>query len=138
MWSWLYNTNVKSVWISNYNHKIIITLIKIFFLMLAPEYYSIMYHYHTRAKCLTYIGMMWNNILSSFFNVHTTWSRTIWMIKSTWLGHVAHMAELTNAHRILVGKCEGRRSFDNIKVYIKEISFEHMDWINLAYDMIQW
>jgi hypothetical protein len=53
------------------------------------------------------------------------------MIKSRrmrWAGHVARMGETRNAHRILVGKPEGKRQLgrprcrwvDNIKMVLKE------------------
>jgi hypothetical protein len=70
------------------------------------------------------------------------------MIKSRrmrWAGHVARMAE-TNAYRILVGKPEGkrprgratRRWMDNIKMNLREIGWDGMDWIELAQDRDQW
>jgi hypothetical protein len=54
-------------------------------------------------------------------------------------GHVARMGEKRNAYRILVEKPEGKRSLgrpkrrwvDNIKIYLREIRWDGMDWINL-------
>jgi hypothetical protein len=51
-----------------------------------------------------------------------------------------------NAYRILVGKPEGerplerprRRWMDNIKMDLREIGWDSMDWINLAQEMDQW
>jgi hypothetical protein len=48
--------------------------------------------------------------------------------------------ETRNAYRILVGKPEGRRSLgrprrrwvDNIKMDLREIGWDDMDWIDLA------
>jgi hypothetical protein len=71
------------------------------------------------------------------------------MIKSRrmrWAGHVARMGEKTNAYRILVGKPEGkrllgtprRRWVDNIKMDLREIGWNGMDWIDLAQDRDQW
>jgi hypothetical protein len=47
--------------------------------------------------------------------------------------------EKRNAYRILVGKAEGkralggpRRSFDNIKIYLRGIRRGCMEWIGLA------
>jgi hypothetical protein len=65
------------------------------------------------------------------------------MIKSRrmrWGGHVARMGETMNAYRILVGKPEGkiplgrprRRWMDNIKMDLREIGWNGMDWIKLA------
>jgi hypothetical protein len=56
------------------------------------------------------------------------------------------MAEKCNAYRILVGKPEGkrqlgrprRRRVDNIKIYLREIGWDGMDWIDLAQDKDQW
>jgi hypothetical protein len=49
--------------------------------------------------------------------------------------------EKRNAYRILVGKPEGRRPLgrprrrwvDNTKIELREIEWDCMDWINLAY-----
>jgi hypothetical protein len=71
------------------------------------------------------------------------------MIKSRrmrWAGHLARMWEKMNAYRILVGKPEGkrplgrkrRRWLDNIKMDLREIGWDGMDWIDLAQDMDQW
>jgi hypothetical protein len=56
------------------------------------------------------------------------------------------MREERNAYRILVGKSEGkrplrrprRRRVDNIKIYLREIEWYGMDWIDLAQDRDQW
>jgi hypothetical protein len=71
------------------------------------------------------------------------------MIKSKrmrWVGHVARMRETRNAYRILVGKPEGTRPLtrprhrwvDNIKIDLREIGWDGMDWIDLAQDRDQW
>jgi hypothetical protein len=63
------------------------------------------------------------------------------MIKSKrmrWAGHVAR--------RLLVGKPEGRRPLgrprrrwvDKIKIDLREIGWDGMDWIDLAQDRDQW
>jgi hypothetical protein len=65
------------------------------------------------------------------------------MLKSgrmRWAGHVAQMVEEWNAYRILVGKPEGRmqlgrprrRWVDNIEMYLREIGWGGIDWIDLA------
>jgi hypothetical protein len=73
------------------------------------------------------------------------------MIKSRkvrWAGHVARMGEKKNAYRISVAKPERKRPVgrprrkwvDNIKihVYLREIGWDGMDWIDLAQDRDQW
>jgi hypothetical protein len=57
-----------------------------------------------------------------------------------WAGHVAPMEEMRNTYEILVGKPEVKRPLgrprriweDNIKMYLKEIYFESVDWIHPA------
>jgi hypothetical protein len=54
------------------------------------------------------------------------------------------MGETRNAYRILVGKPEGkrplgrRRWMDNIKMDLREIGWDGVDWIELAQDRDQW
>jgi hypothetical protein len=71
------------------------------------------------------------------------------MIKSRRMrlaGHVARIREKRNAYRILVGKPEGKRPLgrprrrwvDNIKMDLREIGGDEMDWIDLAQDSDQW
>jgi hypothetical protein len=63
-----------------------------------------------------------------------------------WAGHVARIGEKRNAYRILVGKPEGKRPLgrrrhrwvDNIKIDLREIAWDGMDWINQAQDRNQW
>jgi hypothetical protein len=58
-----------------------------------------------------------------------------------WEGHVTRMCE-KNAYRILVGKPEGRRRLgrprrrwlNNIKMDLREVGWDGMDWIDLAQD----
>jgi hypothetical protein len=74
---------------------------------------------------------------------------TIRMIKSRrmrWAGHVARMRAKRNECRILVGKPEGRiplerprrRWVDNMKIYLREIGWDGIDWSDLAQDRGQW
>jgi hypothetical protein len=54
--------------------------------------------------------------------------------------------EKRNTYRILVGKPEGKRQpgrprsrwMDNIKIDLREIGWDRMDWIDLAQDRDQW
>jgi hypothetical protein len=54
-----------------------------------------------------------------------------------WAGHVAGMAEKRNAYRILVGKPEEKRPLGrprcrrvhNIKIDLREIGWDGVDWI---------
>jgi hypothetical protein len=56
------------------------------------------------------------------------------------------MGEKRNAYRILVGNPEGKRPLgrpkrkwvDNIKMDVREIGWDGMDWIYLAQDGDQW
>jgi hypothetical protein len=61
-------------------------------------------------------------------------------------GNVACMGEKRNPYRILVGKPKGKRPLgrprcrweDNIKLYLREIGWGCMDWIDLAQGRDQW
>jgi hypothetical protein len=79
-----------------------------------------------------------NEVLHSLY----TSPSIIRMIKSRrmrWAGHVARLGEKMNAYRILVGKPgkrplgrPRRRWVDNIKMDLREIGWNGMDWIDLA------
>jgi hypothetical protein len=68
------------------------------------------------------------------------------IIRMRWAGHVARMREKLNAYRILVGRPDGKRPLgrprrrwvDNIKMYLREIGWDGMGWIDLAQDRDQW
>jgi hypothetical protein len=56
------------------------------------------------------------------------------------------MGEMRNSYRILVGKPEEKRSLarpirrwvDNIKIDLREVGWDGMDWIEVAQDREQW
>jgi hypothetical protein len=62
------------------------------------------------------------------------------------MGHVAYMGKMRNVYKVLVGKPEGMRPHarprsgweDNIKMDLREIGLESVDWIHLAQDRDQW
>jgi hypothetical protein len=61
-------------------------------------------------------------------------------------GHVAHVGKMKNAYRFLFGKPEGERPCrrprhkweDNIRMVVREIGWEGVDWMHLAQDRDQW
>jgi hypothetical protein len=63
-----------------------------------------------------------------------------------WAGHVTRMEEKRSAYRILVGKQEGkkplgrprRRLVDNIKMALRELGWDGVDWIDVAQDRDRW
>jgi hypothetical protein len=63
-----------------------------------------------------------------------------------WAEHVARMGEKRNPYKILMGKPEGKRPLgrsrhrwvDNIKIDLRELGWDGMDWIDLAQDRYQW
>jgi hypothetical protein len=83
--------------------------------------------------------------------LHNLYSSTniIRMIKSRRMecaGHAARIGDKKNAYRILVVKPEGkrplgrprRRCAENIKMDLREIGWDGMDWIDLIQDRDQW
>ena len=60
--------------------------------------------------------------------------------------HVARMGERRGIGRVLVGKPQGKRPMgrprrrweDNIKMDLQEVSYEGMEWIELAQDRDRW
>jgi hypothetical protein len=63
-----------------------------------------------------------------------------------WAGHVARRSEGRCVYRVLVGRPEGksplgrrrRRWEDNIKMDLREIGIDGVNWIRLAQDGVQW
>jgi hypothetical protein len=66
--------------------------------------------------------------------------RTIKSRRMRWEGHVTQMRTKSNAFGILVGKPEKKKSLgrprrrwvDNVKIDLREIGWDGMDWIDLA------
>jgi transcription termination factor 2 len=99
--------------------------------------------------CLYAVNIIWRKLHNE--ELHNLYSlpNIIRMIKSRrmrWAGHVARMGETRNAYRILVGKLEGKRPLGrprrrwvgNVKMDLREIGWDGMDWIKLAQDRDQW
>jgi hypothetical protein len=63
-----------------------------------------------------------------------------------WAGHVAHMGEGRGVYRVFVGRPEGKRPLgrarcrweDNIKMDLRKIGIDGVNWIELAQDRVQW
>jgi hypothetical protein len=84
-----------------------------------------------------------NCIMRSFITcmLHEILLYIIMMVKSRmiWVGHVVHMVLIMNAYKILVRKPEGKRPFrrhrcrweDNIKMDLRKMACEDLDWIHL-------
>jgi hypothetical protein len=70
--------------------------------------------------------------------------RVIKTRRMKWAGHVARMEEGRGAYRVLVGRPEGKRPLriprrrweDNIKMDLREIGIDGLNWIRLAQDRI--
>jgi hypothetical protein len=62
-----------------------------------------------------------------------------------WVGCAAHTGEMRNVYKILAGKPEGKRQLgrlgrreNNIKMDLREVWLEGVDWIHMAQDGDQW
>jgi hypothetical protein len=72
--------------------------------------------------------------------------RVIKSRRMRWAGHVARMWEGRGVHRVLVGRPEGKRPVgrprrrwdDNIKLDVREVWIDGVNWIQLAQDRLQW
>jgi hypothetical protein len=76
----------------------------------------------------------------NFFFVRVIKSR-----RMRWAGHVTLMGEGRGVYRVLIGKPEGKRPLgsprrrweDNIKLDLREIEIDGVDWIQLAQNRVQ-
>jgi hypothetical protein len=72
--------------------------------------------------------------------------RVIISRRMRWVGHVACMGEGRGVYRVLVERHEGKRPLgrprlrweDNIKMDVREIGIDGVNWIQLAQDRVQW
>jgi hypothetical protein len=82
-----------------------------------------------------------HNLYSSLNIVRAIKSR-----RMRWAGHVTSIAEGRGAYRVLVGRPEGKRPLgrprrkwdDNIKVDIRKMGIDGLNWIRLAQDGVHW
>jgi hypothetical protein len=72
--------------------------------------------------------------------------RVIKSRRMRWVGHVARMGRGRGVYGILMGKHEGKRPLgrprhrweDNIRINLREIVIDGVNWIRLAQDRVQW
>jgi hypothetical protein len=87
-----------------------------------------------------------NRVLREYLIMRSFIIRMIKSRRMRWAGHVRRMGEKRNAYGILVGKPEGKRRLGrprrswvyNIKIDLREIGWDDMDWIDLAQERDQW
>jgi hypothetical protein len=73
-------------------------------------------------------------------------ARVIKSRRMRWVGHVARMGEGRGVYRVLVGKPEEKRPLgrprrrweDNIKMDLRKIGIDEVNWIQLAQDRVRW
>jgi hypothetical protein len=91
----------------------------------------------------------WRNQYNERLNDLHSSPQIILVIKSRrmrWVGHVPHTGKRRSAHRVLMGKPEGKEPFgkvwcqweNNIKMYLQEVGRKGLDWIVLAQDRDRW
>jgi hypothetical protein len=77
---------------------------------------------------------------------YTKFHKAVVLHRMRWAGHVARMREKRNAYRILAGKPEGKRPLGrpsrrwvyNIKMDLREIEWDGVDWIDMVQDRDKW
>jgi hypothetical protein len=92
---------------------------------------------------VTFVGKLHNNEFRSLYSSPNI-VRVIKSRRMRWVGHVACMGEAL--YRVLVGRPEGKiplgkprcRWEDNIKMDLREIGIDGVNWIQLAQDRVQW
>jgi hypothetical protein len=85
------------------------------------------------------------------YELHSLYSslNIVKVIKSRrmkWAGHMAHKVEGRGVYGVLVGRPEGKRPLgrcrprweDNIRMDLREIGIDEVNWIQLAQDRVQW
>jgi hypothetical protein len=63
-----------------------------------------------------------------------------------WSGHVGWVGEMRNACKMMFRKPEGKRSYgrtghmweDSIRMNLREVGYESVDWIHLTQNRDQW
>jgi hypothetical protein len=86
-----------------------------------------------------------NDELHSLYSSHNI-VRVIKARRMRWAGHVARIGEGRGVHKVLFGRPEGKRPLgrprhrweENIKLDLREIGIDGVNWIQLAQDMVQW
>jgi hypothetical protein len=90
----------------------------------------------------------WKSLLNEELHNVCTSPNIIRVIKlrgMRWVGHVVCMGEMSNAYQILVRKSEGKRPLrrprhrweGNIRMDLREIGWEGVDWIHMVQDRDQ-
>jgi hypothetical protein len=72
--------------------------------------------------------------------------RVIKSRRMRWAGRVTHMVDGRGVYRVLVGRLEGKRPLGrprcrwegNIKMDLREIGIDGVNWIQPAQDRVQW
>jgi len=105
-----------------------------------------MYTGHKRKEVAA--GWSWRRLHNEELHNLYTSLNIINVVKSRvrWAGQVARMGYMRNAYSALVGKPEGKRPVgrhrrgkeDNIRMDVRKIGFEGVDWMHLAPDKDQW
>jgi hypothetical protein len=90
-------------------------------------------------------GKLHNDELHSLYSSPNI-VRVIKPRRMRWAGHVARMGEGRGVYRVLVGRSEGKRPLgrrrrrweDNIKLDLREIGIDGVNWIQVSHVRVQW